>query len=59
MMDTIDNNTNRSKQILSLRKTIYILEAMNLHKKIPQNDTEMVDKIIREINRFVENEEVK
>ena len=59
MQSNIKDTVNRTEKIMSLRKTIYRLEAMNIHKKIPQSDSEMVEKIIREIKRIAEKEEEK
>ena len=56
---TMQNNVKRTEEIMSLRKTIYMLEAMNIHKKVPQSDSEMVEKLIKEIKRTAEKEEVK
>lgn len=59
MQNNTDEKTYRTDDIMKLRRIIYFLETANLHKKIPQSDPEMVDKIIKEIKRFVENEEVE
>lgn len=45
--------------VMELRKKIYWLEAMNIRKKVPQSNTEMVEKLIKEIKRAVEKEGMK
>ena len=59
----MQNNTNdkvsRTEGIMNLRNRIYMLESMNIRKKVPQNDSEMVEKLIKEIKRSAEKEEVK
>lgn len=59
MQNNINDNKNRTEKIMNLRRQIYFLEAGNLHKKVPQPDAEMVEKIIKQIKRLVDNEEVE
>ena len=59
MQNNTEMKANRTDAIMDLRRRIYLLELMNLHKKVPQNDPEMADKVIREIKRFVDQEEIK
>ena len=42
--------------VKNLRNYIYLLETSNLHKKKPQGDIEMVEKIIRKVKSVVEEE---
>lgn len=59
MQNNKNDNVNRTEKIMNLRRQIYFLETENLHKKVPQSDPEMVEKIIKQIKRFVDNEEVE
>lgn len=59
MQNNTNNKVSRTEGIMNLRNRIYMLEAMNIRKKVPQNDSEMVEKLIKEIKRSAENEEVK
>lgn len=58
MYNTTENDLVQNTDLMKLRKRIYSIESMNLHKKIPQSDPEMVEKIIKEIKQFVEFKEV-
>lgn len=57
-MENKVEKADRNESAMSLRRTIYFLEALNLRKKIPLNDSEMITRIIKEIKRIAD-EEVK
>lgn len=59
MQNNTNNKVSRTEGIMNLRNRIYMLESMNIRKKVPQNDSEMVEKLIKEIKRSAEKEEVK
>lgn len=59
MQNNSETKVIRTKPIMDLRRKIYLLESANLHKKVPQNDKEMVEKIIKEIKIAVDKEEAK
>lgn len=42
--------------VQKLRRYIYMLEKDNMRKKIPQSDSDMIDKIIRAIRSAVDEE---
>lgn len=52
----MENNDNRAETLKRLRKTIYFYECNNLHKKTPEKDSAMVDKIIALIKRETSKE---
>lgn len=45
------------KILTKLRRRIYSLESLNLHKKEPKKDKEMVDELIRTIHLVCEEED--
>ncbi|MDD7775223.1 MAG: hypothetical protein PT938_00450 [Solobacterium sp.] len=55
----MENNDNRAETLKRLRKTIYFYECNNLHKKMPEKDSVMVDKIIHLIKCEVDKENTK
>lgn len=57
-MENKVEKADRNESAMSLRRTIYFLEALNLRKKVPLNDSEMITRIIKEIKRIAD-EEVK
>lgn len=57
-MNNTDSKTERPELLVKLRKQIYVMESMNIHKKNPQKDDEMVKKIMTEIKKAVDMEEV-
>jgi len=58
-MFMMENNDNRAETLKRLRKTIYLYECNNLHKKMPEKDSVMVDKIIHLIKCEVDKENTK
>ena len=57
-MNNTDSKTERPELLVKLRKQIYVMESMNIHKKNPKKDDEMVKKIMTEIKKAVDMEEV-
>lgn len=51
-----ENNDNRTETLKKLRRDIYMYECNNLHKKTPEKDSAMVDKIIALIKRETSKE---
>lgn len=52
MLQSGNTISEENKTILkNMRKHIYSLESMNLHKKTPKKDTDMVDDIINYVKQ--------
>ena len=56
MSDIVQTEQQLDTTLKNLRNYIYLLETSNLHKKKPQGDIEMVEKIIRKVKSVVEEE---
>ncbi|MGN1399302.1 MAG: hypothetical protein ACI4WG_04815 [Erysipelotrichaceae bacterium] len=57
MQDNEEKKVTRTKTLMELRGKIYFLESDNIHKKQPLSDSEMVDRLIKEIIKTVDKEE--